>query len=298
MSRYTVQSLSEDLIRLGLSKGDTVLVRGAVGKIGKLEQSHSESILNSFFNVIGEEGTIIGLSFTDQFFIYALNKDYVFDRSTPSKAGALANILLAHPEAKRSSHPINSFVAIGKNAESIIAGHDETAHGYLPMEKLLALKAKMMLFGCVNNSPGFTTVHLAQENLGLSYRTPFRNLFGVLYNKDGEKRLFKRKSIGGCSKGFYKFYADYVNNEKLRMGRYGNAYSLMINCIDAYEIEYEILKKNPKYALCDDKDCALCRGLWYYNKIDMPGFFLRNSFAILRKIFKKSEKKTELANKI
>lgn len=88
--------------------------------------------------------------------------------------------MLSHPKAFRSKHPTNSYVAIGKNAKYIFGNHDENSGSYEPIRKIVELEGKMILIGCVESSPGFTTTHLAEVDLGLHKRIIFPNLWSIL----------------------------------------------------------------------------------------------------------------------
>lgn len=280
---YTIEKLKSDLEKLGIGKGDTLLVRADLGDIGKLETKKREDYINFMLEAVGEEGTIVGLSFTGSFFIKK-NPNIVFDGTNKSYTGAFANTMLKHPKAIRSTHPTNSYVAIGKNAQYILEDHDETSGAYEPIRKIVELGGKMILIGCVESSPGFTTTHLAEVDLGLHKRIIFPTLNGSYYKKDNEIKLFKRKDIGSCSSTFYKFYGHYVRNELLIQGYVGNAYSILIDAKKAFELDFKILKDNPKITLCENPNCMLCRARRWDNLIDMPMFVVRN---IIPRIYNK-----------
>lgn len=284
---YSIEKLKNDLENLGIKKGDTLLVRADLGAIGKLETKKREDYINFMLEALGEEGTIVGLSFTSGFFIKK-NKNIIFDGTNKSYTGAFANTMLKHPKALRSKHPTNSYVAIGKNANYILENHDENSGAYEPIRKIVELGGKMILIGCVESSPGFTTTHLAEVDLGLHKRIIFPTLNGVYYKKDDEIKLFKRKDLGGCSSTFYRFYGYYVKNELLIQGYVGNAYSILIDAKKAFELDLKILKDNPKITLCDNPNCMLCRARRWDNLIDMPMFVVGNIIPkILNKVFKK-----------
>lgn len=284
---YSIEKLKNDLLGLGINKGDTVLVRADLGAIGKLETKKREDYINFILEAVGEEGTIIGLSFTGGFFIKK-NKNIVFDGTNKSYTGAFANTMLAHPKAARSTHPTNSYVAIGKNAKYILENHDENSGAYEPIRKIVQLDGKMILIGCVESSPGFTTTHLAEVDLGLHKRIIFPTLNGAFYKQNNEIKLFKRKDIGSCSSTFYKFYGHYVKNELLIQGNVGNAYSILIDAKKAYDLDFNILKSNPKITICDNPSCMLCRARRWDNLIDMPMFIIRDIIPrITRRVFKK-----------
>ena len=153
-------TLIADFLKLGIKNGDTVFIRGNLGKIGKLKKR--EYFLDALFSVIGETGTIVTLGFTKSFPFYRLDKNYIFDKNTLPYTGALGKLCLKYKGAIRSKHPTNSFIAIGKNAKFILDNHDERAMLYDPMKKIIGLNAKMLIFGIINESPGFTSVHYVQ----------------------------------------------------------------------------------------------------------------------------------------
>lgn len=281
----TREALLAELRALGLAAGDTALVRADVGAVGRVKGGVGEGLIGALRDAVGPEGTLVALSFTKNFPLLRLDRSYVFDRDTPPTTGALARLFLEQQDAVRSRHPTNSFVAIGRRAAEVVAGHDEGASCFEPIGKLLALRGRQILIGCVATSPGFTTVHWAQHTRGLSRRSVLKGLFGVQYRKDGELRLFKRRDFGGCSRGFSKFYSDYVSAGALRSGLVGQAYSILIDANDAYRLEHARLAGDPRSALCDDPLCLFCRGSWWYNKRDMlsfyPRFALRQALRLL-----------------
>jgi aminoglycoside 3-N-acetyltransferase len=280
---YTLEKLKNDFLNLGVQEGDTLLIRADLSSIGKLDTKKREDYINFLLKAVGEEGTIVGLSFTSGFFIKK-NKNLVFDGTNKSYTGAFANTMLKHPNAIRSSHPTNSYVAIGKEASFILKAHNENSDAYEPIRKIIELNGKMILIGCVETSPGFTTTHLAEVDLGLHKRIIFPTLNQAYYKKGHEIKLFKRKDLGSCSSTFYRFYGYYVKKELLQQGYVGNAYSILIDAKKAYELDCEILKGNPKITICDNPRCMLCRARRWDNLKDMPFYVIRE---ILPKIIKK-----------
>jgi aminoglycoside 3-N-acetyltransferase len=271
----TRETLRRDIEALGISNGDAVLVRANVGAIGRVRGGLGESLRGALLDAVGETGTVLSLAFTRTFPLLRLDRTYVFDESTPTSSGALPKLLLETPGSVRSRHPTNSFVAIGARAAEILAGHDERSSSFQPMERLVALGGKQLVVGCLDDSPGFTTVHWAQHRLGLSTRSLLRHRVGVLYARDGETRLFRRPDIGGCSMGFAKLYPDYEKAGLLRRGLVGRAPSIAIDAAPALRVEEERLRRDPRAAFCDRPLCTFCRGTWWFNKRDMWRFYPR-----------------------
>jgi aminoglycoside N3'-acetyltransferase len=270
----TIESLSNDFKELGIKKGDTVFLRGDLGKVGRFENKKRSLFIESLLSIIGEEGTLVALGFTKSYPFYRVDKNYVFDSLTLPITGALGKLFLDFPGCQRSTHPISSFLAIGKNANYILEGHDDNSASYYPMSKIVNLNAKMILFGVIQSSPGFTTVHYAQEMLGLTKKTLFKGLYRVYYFKEGVKKLYIRKDAGGCSKGFSKFYPFYMHRGIMKLGNIGKSTAMAVPAIDAYDIEYKLLDRDPTYLFCDDISCLSCNITWTYHLKFAPYFFL------------------------
>lgn len=272
----TASTLLDDLKSFGIGKGDIVYVRASLRKIGVSEQNKAGGIfLDALLDAVGEQGTILGLAFTKVFYRPLIDREHIFTTSTPAETGAFANTMLRHPNSVRSAHPVTSFVAIGPHAHELLDRHDEESRSYLPIQRLIDLNGKMILIGWVSEGPGFTTVHLAQDVLNLTRKSILKNLLGVYYKKGSDIKLFTYRDSGGCSRGFYKFYSHYITNEKLKCGMVGEAYSISISAKEAFEIEYNLIRKNNKFPLCDDARCFICRGTWLYNWTDMITYYFK-----------------------
>jgi aminoglycoside N3'-acetyltransferase len=287
-SAYTKEDLVVHLKSIGINQGDTVLVRASLGRVGRMASPGKKTFMAALQTVVGPDGTLVSLAFTRSFIfgIGAKKPHNIFTKETPPSIGALANMFLNHPDHKRSKHPTNSFIAIGKNAQDIVSNHNENSLSYTPISRLIELNAKMLLVGCIKDSPGFTTVHYAQEVLGITRKSFFSYLLWVYYKNADKNKLFIRKDCGGCSAGFRKFYADYLEESKLSIGMVGDAQSMLINSVDAYNIEYERIKKNHKYFLCDNNLCVVCRVSWLFNMQDIPKYLIYKSINLIKSLVK------------
>jgi len=267
-----------DLRQLGIEAGDTVLVRAGLREIGLTADrgKAGKTFIEALLEAVGPEGTIVGLPFTLAFLRLGRHRDYVFDpATTPTYTGGFASAMLDWPGVVRSSHPSTSFAAIGRHADELLAGHDETAPSFWPMKALLERDGKMLLIGCIASGPGFSTVHWIRHELGLTLRNIMRNRWRVFYRRNGETKIYTVDGIDGCSHGFRKFYGGYVEAGKLQTGFVGRAYSALIGARDAYAVERSMLEANPRASLCDRPTCYSCRTTWYFNKRDWPLFWLR-----------------------
>ena len=256
--RKIERALLESIRRLDIARGDTVLVRAAMHAVGPLPNG-PRSLIDAFLEVISQDGTLVSLSFTESSYLKKPDPNKPFRSDTPTYAGAFPATMLTYPEAKRSTHPTCSYVAIGKHAELITGNHSPNSPAYEPVRTIIDLNGKMVLVGCVQSSPGFTTTHLAEYDLGLLNRVILPWLNAVYYEaEDGTIKLFRRKDLGLCSRSFYKFYSYYVAAGILRTGMIGNAYSIAAPAQETYAIEKSILKMHPTFNVCDDPLCKLC----------------------------------------
>ncbi len=275
----TPESLQLDFTNLGIAPGDVVLVRAGLGAVGRVKGG---DFLGALLDLVGEKGTVVSLAFTSGGMAWQASKIPPYTRASASYAGALPNAMLAHPHSHRSLHPQCSFVAIGHHAQELTDGHGPDAGAYEPVRKLMAFKGKMLLAGCVSASPGFTTTHLAEVDLGLHRRRVAPWLFISRYvDEQGRVRIFHRSDPGLCSNSYWKFYSAYVNSGILSAGRIGKAYSICAPAAQCYEIERAILASDARFTICGSKDCLTCNLLRWDCVHRWPAYLLRR---VLRKM--------------
>lgn len=285
MTNISEVDLMRNFSQMGICTGDIILIRASLGAVGRVSGG-AKTFIDALLKTVGAEGTIVSLAFTDSSFVKKPNIENAFDVKKKSYAGALPNMMLQQDNAFRSRHPMCSYVAIGKFAEQITKNHDEKSPAYEPIRKIVELNGKCMLVGCVDSSPGFTTTHLAEADLGLLSLSVFPKLRSTFYKtQNGEIKLFRRTDPGLCSNSFYKFYALYVKNKILTTGFIGNAYSIIAPAKESYQIEFIALKNNHKLNICDSNMCYTCNAGRWDRIHHAPGYFLRLISRKLRKKF-------------
>jgi aminoglycoside N3'-acetyltransferase len=278
----TRSSFRDDFLRLGINPGDVVLARAAYRTVGKPAAGGAD-FLAELLDLLGDQGTVACLAFTRGGFRWQAAQLPPYTPATPSYAGALPNAMLAHPGAHRSLHPQCSFVAIGRHAQALTAGHGPADGAYEPMRKLIALNAKMLVAGCVATNPGFTTTHLAEVDLGLHRRRIGRWWYISRYlDAQGRVRIFQRRDPGCCSNSYWKFYAEYVRHGVLTTGKVGNAYAICAPACECYAIERAILARDRRFNLCGSPDCLTCNALRWDRIHRWPAWLLRRVLRPLR----------------
>lgn len=272
MSRMGSDDLIVSFREMGIAEGDTVLIRAGLGAVGRIDGG-ARTFIEALLSAVGPEGTIMSLAFTDTAFIRKPDPENRFHAKKKSYAGALPNAMIEYEGAQRSLHPMCSYVAIGKHAQLLTQGHGPDSPAYEPIRTLIELKGKCMLVGCVQSSPGFTTTHLAEIDLGLSKRVIFPWLNSTYYEDErGQLRIFRRHDPGMCSSSFYKMYAHYVAHGLLRTGMIGAAYSIIGPAAECYQVERNVLQANPKFTICDSPTCIACNALRWDRLHRIPMF--------------------------
>jgi aminoglycoside 3-N-acetyltransferase len=258
------EDLIGELNKLGIAPGDKLYIRSRVSSIGRIAAPGAETLLAAILELIGSDGLLVVPAFTAMDWVWKRSVT-IFDENTATNSGALSKAVLNHTERVRSRHPSHSIAAIGRGAESIVQTHLPSAAPFSFMRHLVGLNAKMLLIGCNTESPGFSTVHYAQETLGLTQRHWTKFLFHASIIQDEKRVNWKPDSDPGCSRGFGKMYPHYADNSNFQLGKIGNAEAIIVRAKAAFEMEMIILKEDPLAVLCDNSSCVSCRILRAYN---------------------------------
>jgi aminoglycoside N3'-acetyltransferase len=270
-------AIHKQLKSLNILPSDLVIINLNIEKFGLIEnykRMDYVTIFEDYFNSGG--GTFISLAFTPAKFSICNKNLPFFDGHQSANTGAFANSMLKNSNAHRSMHPTNSVVAIGAKAKDFIYGLDEYSGAYEFARRAIDMDAKVLLIG-MNDFPGFLT-HLVEQDLKL-YRKYWNRFFLKVRMKD---KIFKRLDPGGCSKTFSRLYPEYIKKELLRVGMVNKAYSLSIDASKAYDVDYDIISKNPNILICDDKNCNQCRVFRWKTIFRLPFFTIKYIYKRLR----------------
>ncbi len=158
------------LKNLGLSYGDKVFVTGNIASLGRLrilKTRKMEILLNSIFEVIGQDSTIFSPSAS----MNLCNTTTPFDiKNTPSdKMGAFAEYIRELSFSVRSNHPFWSVSGIGKDA-NILKNVSKHAFGVeSPWSHFLDMDVKQLNLG-LHPSKAVTLIHHIETIYGVPYR--------------------------------------------------------------------------------------------------------------------------------
>lgn len=268
------KKILQDLRKIGIDKGGTVYLRVRKSAIGTIDEADPIAFLDILLGYLGSQGNLVMPAFTQIGSI--TRKPKALQRDSSTYAGAMPKRLIADPNALRSEHPSHSFIGLGPDVRRYFEGHGPHTPCFLPVQRMIEDNAKMLLIGCIETSPGFSTVHVVQNELGLTKKHLMRFAKRYLdHTEAGRNRLCIPEEFPGCSRGFSNLYKDYLAAGVLSVGQIGQAPSLAIDMQDAYEIEKGRISDDPRYPLCSDPACLSCACMNAYNLRAMPGGILR-----------------------
>ncbi len=210
-----VLKIAEDAKKLGINKGDTLLVHSSLRSLGG---ATARDVIDGLLLALGEEGTLVlpALSYMH----CNPSKPLFHYRNTPSNVGALAEYFRTEVEGVvRSICPTHSCCALGKNAEYVTSGHllDDTPCGAnSPFKRVMELKGKILFIGC-GMCPN-TSMHAVEELSCPDY------LFGEMYDytvtdASGNTAVSKCRAHGfsGVIQRYGRL-ADLLDGEELKIG--------------------------------------------------------------------------------
>ncbi len=155
----------------GINRGDCVLLHSNVkGLSRKLIKSGDkkplDSILDSFIDVVGDDGTLVIPIFNFDF-----TAGTTFDAlNTPSQMGSLTENARLRCKGKRSGHPVYSFCAFGKYADKIHSINNQSAYSDdSPFGFLRSINGKIASLD-LEDQESMTFYHHVEEICKVNYR--------------------------------------------------------------------------------------------------------------------------------
>lgn len=259
--------IKDSLEKLGIKKGDTLLVHSSLSAVGYITGGE-DAVIDAFVECVGEEGTVMMPTFTRSYIMFEgdVNKRNDFRPFNPSNlkniwTGKIPVAMLKRDNASRSAHATHSWCAIGKKAEECLGEQgllDPPTSQTSPLAKALEQNGKVVFFGC---SPASNTfLHY------LEYVSDSAFLQNAVVKVEDEKGKLKTEVIHKHVLGhrdYYlnaKFYKEAIKRGLcIKQEAFGVDSIYTIDLRELYDIGIEIIKENPNITLCDNPDCRFCR---------------------------------------
>lgn len=164
---------------------------------------------------------------------------------TVEDMGIFNQMVLEQPDRIRGNHPLNSFTALGKEAEKLVSCQSPK-EVYAPLRKLCEMNGFVLLMGTGLDSA--TAIHYAEQAAG---RSPF-----IRWSKD-ENGTPIPVYAGSCSDGFENFRQ--ILKPVSRQIQVGRSIWTCIKAADLVTLCREEIRRNPQITHCKDPDCDRCR---------------------------------------
>jgi aminoglycoside 3-N-acetyltransferase len=267
---WTEAQLIEDLEKLGVREGMTLLAHTSLRSIGAIEGG-AETLLTAFRRTLGPAGTLMVPTFTyehtdpadwtnppatpeDLERLRSLTPIFSVDNTPVDQRwiGVFPETVRRQHDAYRSDHPVVSFAAVGRNARFLT---DQVPFHYplgsdSPLARLHQIDGYVLLIGVghkVNSS-----VHLAE----IWAEAPYVHRAVTL--KTGLEEWTVMKGSPECSEGFGKLESLLRQSRVLRHGYIGNASAQLMRQRALVSMAVAVLQGDGAGLLCDNPDCRWC----------------------------------------
>lgn len=236
--------------KLGVARGDTLCVHTELFGFGTpllTRNDYLSALIECFWQVIGEQGTLIMPTFS-----YSFCKNESYDKNlTRSTVGILTEFFRKQNGVFRTDDPIFSFAVKGAKAQCFLKECETCFDSNSAYSELSKNNGKIVLFGHKELANSFA--HFVEEKARVSYRY-YKNFSGILVDEKGIKhqknikyfvRDRNKRSIISIPKLVELL-------EKTHNFNYANFGGGGIAVIDAHKFELDLYK-----ALKDDESSML-----------------------------------------
>jgi aminoglycoside 3-N-acetyltransferase len=196
-SAISKEKLVNDFKKIGIEKGDSVLVHSSLSKIGFVEGG-PRTVVDALFEAIGDSGTLLFPAFPAK----GRNKTYLnehpfFDiQTTPSQMGSITEYFRKLPGIFRSLHPTDSICAKGPLAEYYTNSHFGQLTPYnehSPFRKLCDKNGKILMLGTTLNG-ACTNLHTLEDAVDFKFPVYDTEIFSVkMIDEKGNEKMMQTK---------------------------------------------------------------------------------------------------------
>ena len=236
MIPLTLDRLSQQFKTIGIKEGQTIIIHCSLSKMGWVVGG-AEVVIQALINAVGKDGTLMMPTQTwknldPSLGVYDVPESWwstirkhspaYNPATTPSVGmGVVAELFRTFPGAKRSSHPVRSFAALGVKAEWLVNNHDlENVFGNSsPLGKLYELDGHVLLIG-VNHSVN-TSLHLAEHRADYPGKRYVRESSAILV--DGKRQWVTYQTLDLQADDFAIIGNAYEAAYKIPLDRLGQA---------------------------------------------------------------------------
>ncbi|PFG07604.1 AAC(3) family N-acetyltransferase [Bacillus sp. es.034] len=254
----TKEHIVEDLKKLGVTKGMTLIVHSSLKSIGRVIGG-PVSVILALEEAVGTGGNIVmptqtehlcdpteyGRGYTEEELELIRENMPTFhpDLTPTSYMGFIPETFRKQDGVKRSPHPHTSFAAWGKDAARITQEHglDYSMNAHSPLGKVYELSGSILLLGAPTNSN--TSLHLAEYRQDNTF---VKEKIWDIKIKKGMKEVWTTyRDINNESDDFDRLFDDFHRETgKVKQGNVGDAKSYFIPMKHMVDYAVEWMDKN------------------------------------------------------
>jgi len=250
-SSFTEEFITAELKKIGIQKGDTLLVHSSLSKIGHLVDG-PKTLVDALINTVGAKGHILmPTSPNSSLQLEYIQNNKVFDvLNSKSKTGAITEYFRTLPGVARSLHPTEPVSVFGKNASDFISGHFNALTPYQansPFAKVAAHNGKILYLGVTLDNAG-TSLHTIEDAI-VDFKFPVyhHNIFEFqILDKHKNAHTVKTKvhnpkfsALRQCD----KLIPHLEKANVLKHVKVGNAKSLLVDAEGLFNTLFELYHK-------------------------------------------------------
>ncbi len=259
----SIKDIENAIIKLEI-KNSAVCIHSSAKSFGDTIESGIKGIVDAFLNM---DCTVMVPTFSydymqnpiekymperngidyDNAFDPKCDKNMIFHPDSPNitveNMGILPKCILSEPASKRGYHPINSFSAIGRLAERLVATQTPL-EVYAPFKQLIDADGYVLLIGV--DLDRATIIHYAEQLSG-------RKLF-IRWANDQNGNIIPIPG-GGCSQGFIHFNTVLKEHKETFVG---NSLWKCYKAKDLVNSCKQAIIENPHITHCGNLECKSC----------------------------------------
>ena len=253
-SDYSKKDIFNALKKIGISKGDSILIHSNLGFFGKLKEAkksvdYCKIFTDTILDIIETNGTLVVPTFS-----YSFCWDQIFDmdNTATSDCGIFSEYIRKNEKSIRSEDGIHSIAAIGKNAGFFTQNAPKQSFGKNSFwERFRKENGKICRFNL--NADFNTFIHYVEKEMNVPYR--FDKIFSGEIIIEGIKKshenihfvrdLNDENTIPDLSKLELKMKEmNYIKKSNLGKGQILSYYAK-----DVFNIISKEIIKNPNFLI-------------------------------------------------
>ena len=250
-SKITQKDFVNALTKIGINKGDTIMVHSDVSTFGRLATSDREylmqSLVSSLKQSVGNNGTIIMPTFTYSFF-----KNEAYDvKNSKSTVGVLTEYFRKQPGVKRTTHPTHSVAVWGKNRDVFMNIGKDTFDKDSIFGKIHEMNGKIIFLG-VTFHKACTFIHYIEQIHTVFYRYMKKIKGKIIAGRKYNDEFYFYNRYACFFNSFLNFEKHLLGKKLLKEVKIGDGSIYMAKADEIFDEGCMALDKDPFFLLRND----------------------------------------------